>query len=137
MKKSAGFIMTVIGTVLAAAALFLYLNANNTNQTTMILTIIGLVCGALYVVAYAKLGSNPFVSLLVSAAAIFMAAALAYSFVTEAEILGYLISGLRTWADVQTWAYFAVAAALSWLVLLIASCTRLGERQDTVQTESR
>ena len=137
MKKSAGFIMTVIGTILAAAALFLYLNANNTNQTTQMLIIIGLACAALYVILYAKLGSNPFVSLLVSAGAVFMAAALAYSFVTEAEILGYLISGLRTWADVQTWAYFAGCAAASWLVLLIASFTGLGERKDTVQTESK
>ena len=137
MKKSVGFIMTIIGAVLSALALILYLNANNTNQTTLYFAIAGLVCCVCYLVLYGKLGRNPYVSFLVSAGAVLMAAALGYSLVTEVEILGYLISGLRTWKDVQMWAFFAVAAALSWIILMIASFTKLGETVGAVEIEAK
>ena len=126
MKKSFGTILTIVAAVLAAAALFFYSKANSTNSIVFTLNIAGLVCAAAFLLLGRMMSGKPFLSLLVSAAAVLMMAAFGYSLVTEVEVLGYLISGLRTWADVQYWAYFSVAALVSWLFLLVASFTGLG-----------
>lgn len=126
MKKSFGTILTIVAAVLAAAALFFYSKASSTNSIVFTLNIAGLVCAAAFLLLGRMMSGKPFLSLLVSAAAVLMMAAFGYSLVTEVEVLGYLISGLRTWADVQYWAYFSVAALVSWLFLLVASFTGLG-----------
>ncbi len=126
MKKSFGTILTIVAVILAAAALFFYSKASSTNSIVFTLNIAGLVCAAAFLLLGRMMSGKPFLSLLVSAAAVLMMAAFGYSLVTEVEVLGYLISGLRTWADVQYWAYFSVAALVSWLFLLVASFTGLG-----------
>ena len=126
MKKSFGTILTIVAVILAAAALFFYSKASSTNSIVFTLNIAGLVCAAAFLLLGRMMSGKPFLSLLVSAAAVLMMAAFGYSLVTEVEVLGYLISGLRTWADVQYWAYFSVAALVSWLFLLVASFTVLG-----------
>ncbi|MBR3366493.1 MAG: hypothetical protein IKG66_01695 [Lachnospiraceae bacterium] len=126
MKKSFGTILTIVAAVLAAAALFFYSKASSTNSIVFTLNIAGLICAAAFLLLGRMMSGKPFLSLLVSAAAVLMMAAFGYSLVTEVEVLGYLISGLRTWADVQYWAYFSVAALVSWLFLLVASFTGLG-----------
>ena len=130
MKKTAGMIMACIGTVLSLIALFLYLKASNTTSTVRYLNIAALCCGALFLALSIKFGKKTWLGWLVSAAAVLMMAAFGYSLVTEVEVLGYLISGLRTWNDVKFWAFFSGAAILSWLVFMIASFTRLGEDKD-------
>ena len=118
--------MTVIGAVFSVLALAFYSMAGNTTSTVRTLNILAIVCLAVFLIAGAKLGKYPAWGYLVSAAAVLMMAAVGYSLVTEVEVLGYLISGLRTWADVKFWAYFAIAGLIGWLMLLIASFTRLG-----------
>ena len=129
MKKTAGYIMTIIGAVLSLAALFFYSRSGSTATSTVTtLNIAALVCGVLFLIAAMKIG-NAYLPFLVSAASVLMMAAAGYSLVTEVEVLGYLMTGLRTWADVQYWAYFMIAALLSWAVLLIASFTGFGEKK--------
>ena len=130
MKKGFGMILAVIGTILSLVALILYAKAANTTPIVRYLNIAALVCAVLFLALSAKLGEKSWWGLLVSAAAVLMMAAFGFSLVTEVEVLGYLISGLRTWADVQFWAFFSGAAVLSWLVFMIASFTRLGENKE-------
>lgn len=130
MKKTAGMIMTVIGTILSILALVFYSKASSTTPLVSRLNIAALVCCVVFLLLAVKLGEKKWWGWLVSIASVLMMAAFGYSLVTEVEVLGYLISGLRTWADVQFWAFFSIAALLSWLVLLIASFTRLGEAKE-------
>ena len=113
MKKTFGYVMTVIGTILALVALFFYSKSGSTATTQVFgLNIAALIVCVVFLILALKL-ENEFLTLLVAIGAVLMIAAVGYSLVTEVETLGYLISGLRTWADVQYWAYFAGCAAAS------------------------
>ncbi|MBP3878197.1 MAG: hypothetical protein J6E44_09595 [Lachnospiraceae bacterium] len=126
MKKTFGYVMTVIGTILSLVALFFYSKSGSTATTRVFgLNIAALIVCVVFLILALKL-ENEYLTLLVAIGAVLMIAACGYSLVTEVETLGYLISGLRTWADVQYWAYFAGCAVASWLVLLIASFTGFG-----------
>jgi hypothetical protein len=83
----------------------------------------------LYLVLYPKLGDRQHLSLLISAAAVMAIGALGFSLIAEVETLGYLISGLRQWKDVQNWAYFAAASLIAWLLLLAASFLKPAEKK--------
>lgn len=121
MKKSLGLILTAVGTLLAVLALVFYTMNGAVMTSVRTMNIAAIVLGVLYVALYGKLGDKGIFSFLISAAAVLIIGAFAYSLITEVEILGYLISGLRQWSDVQNWAYFSVAAIVSWLFLLVAS----------------
>ncbi len=121
MKKSLRLILTAAATLLAVLALVFYTMNGAVMTSVRTMNIAAIVLGAIYVALYGKLGEKDIFSFLISAAAVLILGAFAYSLITEVEILGYLISGLRQWSDVQNWAYFSAAAIVSWLLLLVAS----------------
>ena len=121
MKKTVGFIFTAAGTVAAIAALVLYLLSGTTMAYVMVLAITAVAVGAVSTVGYGKIVSNKVLSLLIPAAGVLVIGAAAWSLVTEVELLGYLVSGLRQWKDVAFWAYFTVAIVISWLLYMVAS----------------
>ncbi len=121
MKKTVGFIFTAAGTVAAIAALVLYLLSGTTMAYVMVLAITAVAVGAVSTVGYGKIVSNKVLSLLIPAAGVLVIGAAAWSLVTEVELLGYLVSGLRQWKDVAFWAYFTVASVISWLLYMVAS----------------
>ena len=125
MKKSSGIIFAILGGICAALALFFYSQVNSSYQLVMPLTGAALACCLLFIILI-KAPGKALLSLLICASAVLLFAAFGFSLVTEVEVLGYLISGLRTWADVQNWAYFSVASLLGWLILVIGSFTGLG-----------
>lgn len=121
MKRSKRFLLAGAATVLAAAALVFYLISGTVMTYVAAMVIAAVVLGIVNVIFYLKIGEKEITSLLISAEAVLIIGACAYSLITEVEVLGYLVSGLRQWSDVQFWAFFSVAAILSWILLLIAS----------------
>lgn len=121
MKKTAALILAIIATVLALLALVFYLTSGIVMRYVTILSAAALAFGVLYLALYGKLGARKHFPLLASAAAVLAMGAFAFSLISEVETLGYLISGLRQWKDVQNWAYFAVASLLAWILFLATS----------------
>lgn len=129
MKKTPALILTAIAAVLAVLALIFYLTSGVTMAYVTTLSAGAIVACVLYLVLYPKLGDRQHLSLLISAAAVMAIGALGFSLIAEVETLGYLISGLRQWKDVQNWAYFAAASLIAWLLLLAASFLKPAEKK--------
>ena len=129
MKKTPALILTAIAAVLAVLALIFYLTSGVTMAYVTALSAGAIVACVLYLVLYPKLGDRQHLSLLISAAAVMAIGALGFSLIAEVETLGYLISGLRQWKDVQNWAYFAAASLNAWLLLLAASFLKPAEKK--------
>ena len=121
MKKSVSFTLAIIGTVCAVAALILYLMSGTTMSYVITLNLIAILAGVAYIPLYQKAARSLWHPYLLTVAAVLVLGAVGYSLLVEVEALGYLVSGLRQWADVQVWAYFAIAGVISWLFLLVAS----------------
>ena len=121
MKKTLSFYLAAIGTVGALIALFLYRSSGKTMNYVITLNVIAIVAGVASRALYNKAGDRYWHPYLLSVAAVTVLGAMGYSLIVEVETLGYLISGLRQWSDVRMWAYFAAAAVISWLLLLVAS----------------
>lgn len=121
MKKKTELYLTTGATVFAVLSLVFYLISGTVMSYVLIMTIAAIVADVLYIGLYKRLSDKNGFSFLISIGAVLIIGAFAYSLITEVEILGYLLSGLRQWSDVQYWAFFSVAALLSWLLLLIAS----------------
>lgn len=129
MKKTPALILTAIAAVLAVLALIFYLTSGVTMAYVTALSAGAIVACVLYLVLYPKLGDRQHLSLLISAAAVMAIGALGFSLIAEVETLGYLISGLRQWKDVQNWAYFAATSLIAWLLLLAASFLKPAEKK--------
>ena len=121
MKKSLAFYLTAAATVLDVLGLICYMNSNTTRTYVIILAACAIVFGVAYLALYSKCGSNHYFGYVISLAAIASIGAVGYSLINEVELIGYLLSGLRQWSDIQLWAYFAVCGLLAWLLLLVAS----------------
>ena len=126
MKKSSGIVFAILGILCSALAWYFYSQVSSSYYLVTPLTLGALGCLAVFVLLSLVAGGKSLWTLLIGAASVLLMAAFAVSLVTEVEVLGYLLSGLRTWADVQSWAYFSIAALLGWLILLIGSFTKLG-----------
>lgn len=131
MKKSKRFLLAAAATLLAAVALIFYLISGTVMTYVAAMAIAAVILGIVNVVICLLKGDKEITSFLISAEAVLIIGACAYSLITEVEILGYLISGLRQWKDVQFWAFFSIAALLSWILLLIASFIQPKDRLES------
>ena len=121
MKRSPAFYLAIVATVLAVLALVFYQSNNIKRGYVTVLAICAIVFGVLYLALYGKFGGKHWFGYLLSLAAVASIGAVGYSLVNEVEAIGYLMSGLRQWSDIQMWAYFAICGILAWLVLTVAA----------------
>lgn len=121
MKRSPAFYLALVATVLAVLALVFYQSNNIKRGYVTVLAICAIVFGVLYLALYGKFGSKHWFGYLLSLAAVASIGAVGYSLINEVEAIGYLMSGLRQWSDIQMWAYFAICGILAWLVLTVAA----------------
>lgn len=129
MKKSPAFYLTLVATVLAVLALVFYQSNSIKRGYVTVLAICAIVFGLVYLALYGKLGDKHWFGYVLTLAAVASIGAVGYSLVNEVEAIGYLMSGLRQWSDIQMWAYFAICGILAWLLLLVASFMKSGERK--------
>ena len=121
MKRSPAFYLALVATVLAVLALVFYQSNNIKRGYVTVLAICAIVFGVLYLALYGKFCSKHWFGYLLSLAAVASIGAVGYSLINEVEAIGYLMSGLRQWSDIQMWAYFAICGILAWLVLTVAA----------------
>ena len=127
-KKTAGFYLTVLATILAIIGLINY--ASDARATSIVFTLVGIAIAVevLLLVVSKVAGNKPIFDVAASACAILMAAALTISFSTQLDAIGYVVSGLYTSDMIMKFAYFVIFAAISMLLYLIASFTSLGKQ---------
>ncbi|MDO4649743.1 MAG: hypothetical protein Q4B26_13955 [Eubacteriales bacterium] len=133
MKKTIGFYLAAAAAILAVVALVFYQKSGTTMPYVTAMAVAAIVLDALYLCLYKKFAEKKGFSLLVSCAAVMIIGAVGYSLIVEVEIIGYLLSGLRQWKDVQFWAYFAVVGVVSWLLLLVASFIQPKKKEVSVE----
>ena len=128
-NKTVGVYISVVACVLARVALVLYLS------TTGALTlVIGLLCAAivvevLLIVVSKVIGNKPVLNLASSINAVLLGYAIVTSFNPQLDAIGYVVSGLYTFEQIQSFVYFVIVAAIAFLLYIVASFMNLGKQK--------
>lgn len=131
-KKTVGFYLTVLAMVLSAAGLLSYSAAENTVSIVYILAGCAIAVGILLVVLTYFAGNRPIFDLFASASAVFMAFALAISFYSQLDAIGYVVAGLYPTDKIKKFAVFAILSLVSVLLCCIASFMNQGKETEEV-----
>ena len=125
-KKTFGFYLSVIACLLALVSVILYGMA--ANQMSIVPKLIwgAIAVEALLIVLSAVLGNRNILNLTVVISAVLMAVALAQSFNSQLDALGYAYAGLYTMDQIMPFIRFVVVAALSFLGFILCSFMNMG-----------
>lgn len=125
-KKTFGFYLSVIACALALVSVILYGSAGNTMAIVPPLIWAAIGVEILLVVGSAVFGNRNILNLSVVISAVLMGVALAQSFNTQLDALGYAYAGLYTMDQVMPFIRFAAVCALSFLAFIACSFMDLG-----------
>lgn len=128
-KKTAGFYLTVLATVLAVIGLVNYSAAENKLSIVSTLVAAAIIVELLLIIVSYTAGNKPVFNLASSISAVLMAIAVGISFTTQVDAIGYVVAGLYSPDKITRFLTFAVLAAVSMLVFCIASFTNLGKQE--------
>ena len=126
-KKTFGFYLSLVAAVLAAVSLALYSSASNQMAIVSRLTLAAIGVEALLVVLSAAMGNKVLFNLATVISAVLMGTALAQSFNSQLDALGYVVSGLYTMDQIMPFVRFAAVAAVSFLLFIVCSFLDLGK----------
>lgn len=126
-KKTFGFYLSLIAAALAAVSVALYASASN--QIALVSRLIWAAIGveALLIVLSAALGNKALLNLATVFCAVLMGTALAQSFSSQLDALGYVVSGLYTMDQIMPFVRFAAVAAVSFLLFIVCSFLDMGK----------
>lgn len=128
-KKSVGFYLTVIAAVAAVIGVINYISASGATESVMILTAAAVIIEILMIIGLAVVKSRFVLNLFPTVCAILMSAAVAFSFNTQVDGLGFLISGMYSFDDMKNFLLFAGFGVLAAVLYIISSFTDM-EKQD-------
>lgn len=120
-NKSIGFYFSVIGAILALAGLLLYRQAKNTESIIEALLMAVFLLQVAVSILLVFIKGKKSVNLVISAEAVMVAAALVFSFRTQVDALGYVVSGLYKFQTVRSYVLSVVFMLLSLIMFLITS----------------
>ena len=120
-KKSVGFYLTVIAAIAAVIGVINYISASGATASVMILTAAAVIVEILMIIGLAVLKSRFILNLFPAACAILMSAAVAFSFNTQVDGLGFLISGMYSFDDMKNFLLFAGFGVLAAVLYIISS----------------
>lgn len=126
-KKTFGFYLSLIATALAIASLALYSSASNQMAIVSRLTLGAIGVEALLIVLSAALGNKAILNLATVFSAVLMGTALAQSFNSQLDALGYVVSGLYQMEQIMPFVRFAAVAAVSFLLFIVCSFLDMGK----------
>ena len=126
-NRTIGFYITVLAAIVAAAGLICYSSAQNKLPIVNVLTAAAVVVVAALIILSRVMGFKSWMNLAAMLGAFLMAGALVQSFTTQLDALGYLVAGLYTMDQVIGFLRYAVLAAVSLLLFIIASFTDLNK----------
>ena len=127
-KKTIGFYLIALSTILAIASLVLYKDAlmkNSMVSTLLILAAAAGVCAIVLAVATGKEVAN-FVA---AAHAVLLMAAIGISISPMVNEIALVYAGLNPKSNLSGYITFAVVACIGWLVSLIASFTGMAKKE--------
>ncbi len=117
-NKSVGFYLTLAAAVLMLIGLPFYAQSAYAISTVYIMTAIVAVAVVGMFLTKGEIANG-----LCIAGTVAAAAAVIFSFSTQLDAIGYVLSGLFTFSQIQGFVVFAVLAIVGWLLLIIASFT--------------
>lgn len=120
-KKTIGFYLTVVATVLVVLGLVNYRAVSGTLQSVFILAGTVVAVEVLMLVLLRVIGYKPFLNFASSICAVLMAAAVIISVATQVDGFGYLVSGLYSFDDMKSYIWFAGLGIAAMVIYIIAS----------------
>ena len=126
-KKTFGFYLSVIACVLALVSVILYGSAANQMSIVPPLIWAAIAMEILLIVCSAVIGNKNILNLSVVISAVLMGLALAHSFSSQLDALGYVYAGLYTMDQIMGFVRFVVVCAISYLLFIICSFMDLGK----------
>lgn len=126
-KKTFGFYLSVIACVLALVGVIMY--GSIANQMAIVPPFIwgAIAVEVLMIVVSFAAGNRNILNLSVVISAVLMAIALAQSFNSQLDALGYAYAGLYTMDQVMPFIRFAAVCAVSFLMFIVCSFMNLGK----------
>ena len=119
-KKTFGFYLTVITTILSLISLVLYKGALMKASLTNTLLILAIVAGVCAVILAITVGKE--ISILVGAVhAVLLMAAIAVSIAPMVNEIGLVFAGLNPKTNLSGFKTFAIVAGITWLLSVMAS----------------
>lgn len=120
-KKSVGFYLTVIAAAATVIGVINYISASGATESVMILTAAAVIVEILMMIGLAVLKNRFILNLFPAACAILMSAAVAFSFNTQVDGLGFLVSGMYSFDDMKNFLLFAGFGVLAAVLYIISS----------------
>ena len=126
-KKTFGFYLSVIACALALVSVILYGSAGNTMAIVPPLIWAAIAVEALLILLSAVMGNKNILNLTVVVSAVLMGTALAQSFNSQLDALGYAYAGLYTMDQIMPFIRFVVACALSFVLFIVCAFLDMGK----------
>ena len=122
-NKSVGFYLTLAAVVLMLVGLPFYAQSAYAIPTVYIMAAIVAVVEVGVFLTKGEIANG-----LCIAGAVAAAAAVIFSFSTQLDAIGYVLSGLFTFDQIQGFVIFAALAIVGWLLLIVASFTGVSKK---------
>lgn len=128
-KKTVGFYITVLATVLSGVCIALYAFSGTTLSFVYGMLWAAIAVEVLLIVLSKVMGNKPVLNLASSVCSVLLAFALVTSFNPQLDAIGYVVSGLYTFDQIKPFVIFVVFAAVTFLLYLVASFMDLGKEK--------
>ena len=128
-NKTVGFYISVVACVLALVALVLYVPTTGSLSLVIGLLVAAIVIEVALIAVSWVIGNKAFLNLASSVNAVLLAFAIVTSFNPQLDAIGYVVSGLYTFEQIQPFVNFVIVIAISFLLYLVASFMRLGKQK--------
>ena len=128
-NKTVGFYISVVACVLALVALILYLPTTGALALVIGLLVAAIVIEIALIVLTMVMGNKPIFNLAASINTVLLAFAIVTSFNPQLDPIGYVVSGLYTFEQIQPFVNFVIVVAISFLLYIVASFMNLGKQK--------
>ena len=128
-NKTVGFYISVVACVLALVALVLYVPTTGSLSLVIGLLVAAIVIEVALIAVSWVIGNKAFLNLASSVNTVLLAFAIVTSFNPQLDAIGYVVSGLYTFEQIQPFVNFVIVVAISFLLYLVASFMNLGKQK--------
>lgn len=128
-EKTVGFYISVVACVLALVALILYLSTAGALALVIGLLVAVIVVEVALIAVSWVIGNKAFLNLASSINAVLLGYAIVTSFNPQLDAIGYVVSGLYTFEQIQPFVNFVIVVAISFLLYIVASFMNLGKQK--------
>ena len=127
--KTVGFYITVLATILVIVGLVMYTSVSGQTGEVMPLLAVAIVVEVLLIVLSKVIGNKPVLNLASSINAVLLGFVIVQSFNPQLDAIGYVVSGLYTFDQIQPFVNFVIVAAIAFLLYIVASFMNLGKQE--------